>query len=226
MKSILLGLLFSVSAFGAVSPEIRVEGALRMPLPNRLEALEKEGLAGRRELKKIAFDKKETLENRWRALTAYGRIYKSAAQPVLEQALASQEWFMRNAALIVVSYGQRQWAVKWARLLMHDPALVVRTAAVQTLRQLNAVDTTDLLWEKLYSAENYRSGQSLWIRRHILEALVQFAGRGQEGKFIRVLSDKDTSLHTVAVRGLEKVTRERFSTPDQWQAWWNNRKVL
>jgi hypothetical protein len=228
MKSLLslaIVLISSGSVYAAISQEVRTEGALRLPLENRLQALEKQGPEGRLQLEKVAFDKSETLENRWRAVTSYGRLYKNHAREFLEKSLSSPEWFMRNAALVVVPYNQRPWAIQWARLLMHDPALVVRTAAVKTLRQLNATETSDLLWQKLYSSENYRAGQSLWIRRHILEALVQFASRGQEKKFISLLKDKDQALHPLAVRGLEKVTQKKFETTEQWQAWWQKRST-
>ena len=220
----MLAIFAAELGLAAVPSNSRVEGALRLPLTNRLPILEKQGPQGREALRKMAFDKKETLENRWRAITAYGRIYKGDYQDVLEKALNSSEWFMRNAALIVAPYAHREWAVKWARLMMHDPALVVRTAAVQTLRQLNASESRDLLWVKFYSSENYRSGESLWIRRHILEALVQFAGPGQEGKFVAVLNDRDASLHPFAIQGLEKVTHEKFTTAEQWSSWWQVRQ--
>lgn len=217
---------FCVSLHAAVPRSLQIENALRMPLPSRLQEIEKQGIYGRHELQKIAFNKNEVLENRWRALTAYGRIYKRDAQSVMERALRSPEWFMRNAALIVAPYGDREWAIKWARLLIHDSALVVRTAAVQTLRRLNATQSQDLLWEKLYSSENFRSGKSLWIRRHILEALSQFATPGQEARFVNVLNDSDTGLHSIAMSTLERITKEKFETTVQWRQWLAGRKRI
>jgi hypothetical protein len=127
--------------------------------------------------------------------------------------------------LVVVPYNNRDWAVRWSRVLMHDPALVVRTAAVKSLRQMHAVEAQDLLWEKLYSSENYKNGQSLWIREHILEALSQFALPGSEKHFIRVLQDRDASLHPVARATLQKLTNRSFETSDQWVSWWETKSV-
>ena len=221
--SILLG---TSVGYAAVSKNhIQSVSALRLPLTQRLAAVEKQGAAGRQELARMAFDEKESLENRWRAVTAMGRVYPKESQKQLEKALKSPEWFMRNAALVVVPYNNRDWAVRWSRVLMHDPALVVRTAAVKALRQMHAVETQDLLWEKLYSSENYKNGQSLWIREHILEALSQFALPGSEAQFIRVLQDRDASLHPVARATLKKLTNRSFETSDQWVSWWETKSV-
>jgi HEAT repeat protein len=219
-------LLFSNISLAAIPKSIEIEAALRLPVSKRVEAIEKQGLRGLHELQKMAFDKSQSLETRWRAITSIGRVHPKSGRAVLEKAMVSPEWFVRNAALVVAPYSERAWAVKWARILIHDQALVVRTAAVQSLRQLNAVDSQALLWEKLYSSENYRAGKSLWIRRHILEALAQFARVGQEKNFITVLADKDASLHPIAMRTLEKITRQKYENPMQWQAWWSNRKNI
>ncbi len=226
MKLMFALLLYGFQAHAAVSKNILLEGALRQPLSKRLQVIEKEGLHGQHELQKIAFNKAESLDTRWRAVTSYGRVYKNKSQKFLEHALRSPEWFMRNAALMVVSYADRTWAIKWSRLMLHDKALVVRTAAVQALRHMNATETQALLWEKLYSSENYRGGKSLWVRRHILEALEQFARPGQEASFISVLNDKDMSLHPIAVRTLSKLTSEKYTSAAGWQQWWKKQKNI
>jgi HEAT repeat protein len=211
------------TAFAAV-PSIsqKTTQALRLPLSQRIAEIEKQGTKGKNQLAQMAFDQSQPLENRWRAITALGRVYPNDSRETLEKALKSPEWYMRNAALVVVPYNNRDWAIQWARILAHDPALVVRTAAVNALRQLHAVEAQDLLWEKLYSSENYKGGQSLWVRKHIVETLAQFTPVGSEGKFIAVLKDKDRSLHPAAVSALERLTRQRFATQSQWLAWWDN----
>lgn len=219
-------LFVSVAAWGSVKPTLEVEGALRLPIDDRISQIKQQGESGEVELTRMAFDESEPLQNRWRAITALGRVYPQTSRKSLEKAMKSPEWFMRNAAIIVAPYNDKAWATKWSRLLMHDPALVVRTAAVRVIRQINATDTSGLLWEKLYSSENYRGTQSLWIRRHIIEALSQFAVHGDEQKFIGVLNDKDKSLHPLAIQALKKLTKQKYETPTQWTAWWNNSQTL
>ncbi|OFZ12416.1 MAG: hypothetical protein A2Z20_06620 [Bdellovibrionales bacterium RBG_16_40_8] len=219
MWAIIFSVGFTLQAYGAVSKNLQIENALRMPLPNRLEAIEKQGVYARHALRKIAFNESATLENRWRAITTYGRLYAKTDHDVIERALLSREWFMRNAALLTIHYGGRDWAIKWASKLLQDKSLIVRTAAVKSLRKTNASETESLLWNKFYSKENYHAGQSLWIRRHILEALTQFSRPGQEKVFIRVLSDKDKTLHSIALQALNKITKEKYKTSAEWENW-------
>ncbi len=216
----------TVFSFASVKHSLEIEGALRLPLEDRIAQIKQQGDTGEKELSRLAFDEAEPLQNRWRAITALGRAYPQTSRASLEKAMKSPEWFMRNAAIIVAPYNDKSWAVKWSRLLMHDSALVVRTAAVRVLRQINATETAGLLWEKLYSTENYRGTQSLWIRRHIVEALSQFASNGDEQKFIGVLNDKDKSLHPMAMLALKKLTKQKHETPTQWTAWWKNSKSV
>lgn len=225
MKIVSFLFLLSLQANAAIPKNALIQSALRQPTPQRLNLIENAGLSGRLELEKIAFDKQENLESRWRAVTSYGRIYQAKSQSFLEKSLRSPEWFMRNAALLVAPYADRAWAIRWARILIHDQALVVRTAAVQSLRKLNASDSQALLWEKLYSKENFRGGKSLWVRQHILEALAQFASSGQEVNFIGVLNDQDRSLHPIALRALTKITNEKFTTTADWQQWLKKRQI-
>lgn len=202
--------------------------ALSMPMTNRMQLLHSQGPAGYRNLVAIMFNSKESMDNRWRSVTAAGRIGGEHARPELERALKAKEWYMRNAALVAMTQIDRETTIRWARALLSDKALVVRAAAVEALGELKDAESSTLLWQKLYAKENYKGQQSLFIRRRILEALAKTEPRGREGKFIEALSDKDESLHPVAVFALEKMTQKRFGTMKEpvrakrvyWQQWW------
>jgi len=205
-------------AFGAPMPSEDLDGvrmALQMPLPNRLKALGLQGPKTFSQLQQIADSKSEGLELRWRAITAMGRLEPFRARPQLETALKSQDWYLRNAALVVLHYGERSWAVDWAKKLLDDDALVVRTAAVEALSEMNAIEAEDVLWQKLYAKENFKNGQSLWIRKHIAQTLARFARPGQERAFQKLLMDEDQSLHASALQGLTKLTQKDL-TRDEW----------
>lgn len=207
------------------SSEVRLEKALRLPLSGRLSAVRGQGKEGYKQLEKMAFDQSQAIEERWKAVTTMGRVYPKESRANLEKAMKSQEWFMRNAALVVVHYGDRAWAVKWARNLLHDPALVVRTASVQALRNLNAKESRDLLWERFSSNENFRSGKSLWIRRHILEVLSEWAEPGQEGRFMQVLTEKDDVLRKLAMQTLKSITKLKHENVADWQNWYQDKSL-
>ena len=156
-------------------------------------------------LAEIAFEKTESLETRWDALVTLGRLDPVYAQPHLEKALTSPEWFMRNAALIVTPYGERAWAIKQSRLALHDPALVVRTAAVQSLQELRAIEAKSSLWEKMNSSENFKRGESLWIRPIIANALAIMADQKDKVSFEALLKDKDPQVKNIAMATLSKL---------------------
>lgn len=163
------------------------------------------GTRGKAALAEIAFEKTENLETRWDALVTLGRLDPAYAQPHLDKALISSDWFMRNAALVVTPYGERAWAIKQARLALHDPALVVRTAAVQALAELRAIEAKTSLWEKMSSSENFKRGESLWIRPIIANTLALMADVKDKASFQALLKDKDPQVKNIAITTLAKL---------------------
>ena len=206
--------------------------ALSMPLNNRVQMIRQQGAAGYRNLVKLMQDASQTMEVRWRAVTAIGRVGGKDSRPELEKALGSHEWFMRNAGLIAMSNVDRDRAVVWARKLMSDKALMVRVAAVDALTALQDKASSELLWQKLYSAENFKGKQSLFIRRRIVESLASLETAGAESRFMRLLEDGDSTLHQPAMAGLERVTAKQMGglkdsasvKRDRWLAWWKESK--
>lgn len=188
--------LLAVAPILALASVSKVESNLESNLESKAEL---------QHLEKVAFDRQSSLESRWRAVTKLGRIYAKKSQGTLERAMQSQEWFMRNAALVVLPYGERNWARSWAERLLSDSALVVRTAAVQALRQLHSTESRMLLWEKLNNRENFHRGQPLWVRRHIIETLEQFSNLEDQDRFNIAKKDQDAEVRLVAERASQKI---------------------
>lgn len=205
--------------------------ALQLPLANRYQVLTENSERAPEILTQLAFDDSQNLAVRWKSLTALAITQKRKSIPVLERALVSKEWFMRNAAMIAMARADEQATLKWVDKMMEDPALVVRTAAVEAIRTLAAREKNLMLWEKLYAKENFKKQQSLWIRRRIVETLASFARRGEEGRFIRVLEDPDVSLHPPALEALSKITGVVAPTPirleqiEFWRSWWEENQA-
>ncbi len=201
--------------------------ALGLPLENRISALRSEGASGYRNLIELMNDEAAPMEARWRAVTAMGRIGGKLSLPELKQALHSKVWYLRNAALISSAQIDRDQALQWAKELLSDKALVVRSAAVDVMSDLKDVKNKSILWQKLNAKENFRGKQSLWIRRKIVESLSQIEEKGSEAKFGVLLSDRDESLYAPAIRALERLTNQKLGRTDedpklkrlQWQAW-------
>lgn len=182
------------------TPELRMKDLKEIPKSARIQALS--GLAK---------SKQASIRTRWRAITSLSMIDKQHSLPVVEQALSSGHWYLRNAGMVAIVHADSKRAKQWAMHLIKDPALVVRTAAVQALKKLNAVESKESLWQELYSAKNFKKGKSLWVRRHIVEALSEFENPGSEEKFVKVLRDQDDSLYTAAIKGLERITSKKMS---------------
>ncbi len=227
------GLGTAKHAQAASVPLETTRSALKLPLEQRIDSLVHEGQQGYRNLVGLMFNESLPMEVRWRAVTASGRIAGSLAKPELKRAFQSHDWYMRNAALVSMAHIDRATATDWARRLLSDKSLVVRTAAVSTLSEFHDEASAALLWEKLYSKENFRGKQSLFIRRHIVEALARLKPKGSESQFVEVLADNDQTLHPAAIHALEAMTTKQIGkTTDplnvkraQWQRWWKDRSL-
>ncbi len=201
--------------------------ALGLPLENRISVLRSEGTSGYKNLVALMNDESASMEARWRAVTAMGRIGGKLSIPEMKQALHSKVWYLRNAALVSSVQIDHDQALAWAKELLSDKALVVRSAAVDVMTDLKDVRSKSILWQKLNAKENFRGKQSLWIRRKIVESLSLIEEKGSEQKFGALLADKDETLYPPAIRALERLTNQKLGNADeapkfkrlQWQAW-------
>lgn len=232
-------LLFSIEGYAALpTSQGKIKNnstndvvmALRLPLENRLMALSRRP-GSFEDLQAVSFDAKQSLQVRWRALTALARIDASRAQSTLIRAMKSKEWFMRNAALVALPRGNKDFALQWSIELLDDPALVVRTAAAQNLKELKDRRAREELLKALRAPQNFKGEQSLWVRHHIARALAEMAIPGEERFLVSLLSEKDQRIHTWAVMGLERLTGKQLTesrqTPENrklWLAWWQENR--
>ncbi len=210
------------------------EKVLQLPMDDRAEQLRKQGVRGYANLVKIMFDESATMDLRWKAVTAAGRVNGDDARPDLIKALGSPTWYMRNAALLAMKKIDPHATLVWARQFLSDKALVVRASAVDVIEQLGDTTSVDLLWQHLDAPENFAGEQSLYVRRRMAEALARLDVKsGREANFIRLLNDKDQTLHTPAMQALEQITKKNFGTSsasleerrEEWLRWWKNHSI-
>ena len=209
---------------------------LALPLENRNQALSDYGWRGFEVLKRFVFSNKEKMPVRWKALLSMARLYPERALPVVQKALQSRLWFLKNAGLIAMEILNPDKSVKWAARFLDDPSLIVRTAAVDMIKRHKARQYKTRLLEKLNAPDSFYKNKSLWIRRHIVSALADFCEPGEEQMFISLLKDPDNRLHLSAVLALEKLTGKTFRSIDggsavastdvkaqkkQWLKWWS-----
>ena len=205
---------------------------LDLPLKNRKQALINYGSISFSILKYFVFSKKEQMPIRWKALTSLARVYPENSLLVVQKALQSSVWFLRNAGLIALEIINPKESVRQAGEFLNDPSLVVRTAAVGILKKHKASQYKIHLLEKLNAPDSFHKLRSLWIRHHIVSALAEFAEPGEERMFINFLQDPDERLHQHAISALEKLTGKTFrfaknrqetsekQQKQKWISWW------
>jgi HEAT repeat protein len=183
------------------------------------------------DLKALAFNEEKNLQYRWAAMVAMARLGEQHSLPELKQALKHRDWFMRDVSLRLLPAVDKKEASEAAVRALKDSALVVRTTAVDSIKSLKVSKASDQLWKMLYAKDNYMKKQSLWIRRHIVEALAEIAPAGSEAQFIKVFDDSDSSLYEPAIKGLERLSGKKLGNARepanfrryQWQKWWASR---
>ncbi|MGE4133007.1 MAG: HEAT repeat domain-containing protein [Bdellovibrionales bacterium] len=197
---------------GFSAPLVNWETELTKPMETRIKTFRANTREGAKFLRSVAFDSKKSLNLRWRAITTMGKWDTDSFAKELEGALQSPEWYLRNAALIAVLNGDREWAIGHSVKSLSDASLMVRTQAVRNLIGLDARETETVIWKQIWDKRNFKGNQSLWIRAHLAEALARFSARGHNRKaFERLILDHDTRIHRWAIMGLEKSTGWKLS---------------
>lgn len=203
--------LASGLSFAATSTASKTIEIVNLPIENRRMVLEtQEGQKMYSDLVEVAFNESQPMQVRWKALMAAAEAGKSKSVKDLVRAGSHNQWFMRNAALVALAEVNNEEAKSLAKKLVTDKALVVRSAAVETLRTNATADVRRLLWKELDQTYNFKKKESLWIRPQIVEILAMQPDVSEMKTFAKLLEDSDTRVQLPAVRGLEKLTGTRL----------------
>ncbi len=213
-----------------------IKEILKLPPDNRVALLQNYGSSAFVVLRSFVFSNQLSMQIRWHSLVSLAQTYPHTSVSVVESALRSSTWFLRNAGLIAMEFINIEQALHWAGELLNDPALVVRTAAVKMIRKHKASQYKYLLAHKLNAEDSFYKDKSLWIRHHIVYALADFSLPGEEQFFISLLRDEDRRLYPPAIIALEKLTQKSFRSTGrgkqrsserqkyQWMSWWSKRQ--
>ena len=156
-------------------------------------------------LKYIFQDPKSSPTIKWQALMSMTRLNPQKAQPSIDQALNSSDWFLKNAGLIALEILQPESAIRKAVQFLNHPALMLRTASVELLRRRKAKQYKEILWTQLGDPQNFRNGKSLWIRYTIAQTLSEFSDPADHDLFFALLEDKDPRIHSIALRTIQRI---------------------
>ncbi|MCB0347279.1 MAG: hypothetical protein KDD37_00510 [Bdellovibrionales bacterium] len=159
-------------------------------------------------LEKVIFSDAQTFQYRWMAFATLTKVKPD--KKVFEKALRSNEWFLRDVALKAsVSLFPKE-SLGWNRAAIDDVALVVRTTAIKNLKKLQDTASIDALWDELYAKRNFRKQQGLWIRKHILDAIVSFLPSVEthkklwESRLLQIVKTEDETLQPYAFSFLKQ----------------------
>lgn len=177
-------------------------------------------------LKATAFSKTASLNERWSALQEMGRGDFEWFKKDLEKALQAKEWFVRNAALIAIQSGKKEFVKKWSERLLFDKALVVRTQAIKNLLEIGSNDSSEEIFKALNHKINFRGNYSLWVRPYLAQALALHPPKNWKHVYQSMLNDRDEKVQTWAIIGLEKKSglklgRAEDSLETRRQKWLN-----
>lgn len=180
------------------------------------------GKASSPALRKIALDAKSPDTDRYIAILAHTRIQgiapnsaaKKESDSLIENSLASKSWMVRSAALksaeiLGADAVSPPTSRKILSLLEKDPALVIRTQAIETLMKLRPEGTADALVRaamdsKNYRPANFRRGRADWVPQKALEALRKLRPAGYSAKLLPLLNEaKDGRIRAHALYTIE-----------------------
>jgi|GEM_PF-2945791 len=170
-----------------------------------------------------ASDRKSGMNIRWNSLLRAAEIAsETASEDQIRQIIKfvnSNEWYMRNAALISLVKINPQRALTQAKKLLNDKALVVRSAAVEVVAQNLTPEHKKVLASELHKSYNFNKKSSLWIRKQIIEKLSLAAGIQDRDIFIKNLFDTDNDVSQISAKTLEKITGQVVNEVKYVEKW-------
>lgn len=225
LASVLLWSLLTGSVHAALPPKVKlsddpgplemsVAELLSLPSGNRLEVARARKEHFLKDLEVVAFDSKKDFADRWKAVVLYAQLAGGSAKSFLNRALKADEWFMRNAGILVYQEVLPQQAAVAARTLLTDKALVVRSAAIQVLENHVDPEVRELFWDEIDQPRNFRKKQGLWTRPQILNILARDPHPRELPLFMAYLREADPRMHEPAMTGLERITRQTLGKSD------------
>ncbi|MBC7466183.1 MAG: hypothetical protein H7256_09330 [Bdellovibrio sp.] len=170
---------------------------------------------------KMAQNTSLPMSARWQSLIKAAEQAGPQQIPEIAAFAKSNDWFMRNAALVALEKINAGYAIDQAKILVQDKALVVRSAAVDMLAKKNSLEIKRIFAEELSKPYNFSGNQSLWIRPQIMKVLAATASSEDRQFIARHLFDSDKKVAALSASALEKISAIRFEDKNKVQSWQN-----
>ena len=188
-------------------------------------------------LARIYTDKASAELEVWVAARAMGRIGGEGARNTLVAGLESPRIISRLGAVSALELMKDKESCEALEKALFDRAMAVRAAAADALAAIGSRKSSVALSEALNIPANFKDGKSLFVRRHIVDALGTIGSIGGLDVLVTTLDDEEPDMRLAAVHSLQKITGMTFRggagpeapvSPDEvqsWKNWWSNRRV-
>lgn len=164
-----------------------------------------------------------TEDQRWVLVRTLGKNPSDEARAALLELAHSTSALTRMAAVEAMADRNDRGLSATIAARLEDPAILVRAAACDALGRLGDPDTLPDLDRALADPTNHYRGQSLWVRRRMVEAMGLIGTDAAVAPLARALDDRDPEVVRAAIAGLERVAgfsyAEGRSEAEQIEAW-------
>ena len=199
-----------------------------LPQGARMEAFERLVRTGTTDISLVSevCSSDDDTRRRWVACRVLGQVGGARSRGILVALLKDGEPAMRTAA--AQSLGDLGDDTAWSELtpLLQDPAVIVRSGAAEALGKLRNPAAVPALKEALFASSSYHRGQSMWVRRHYVDALGEIGHRSAVPVLLKALDDPDDQVVAAVVPAFEKVAgfsydegRSDFEVKAAWRRW-------
>jgi len=226
-----------------LDPVARLVGEAASPtLPTkiaqaRFDELVARGASALPTLARIYRDKSSAELEIWVAARAMGRIGGDGARNTLVAGLSSPKIITRLGAVSALELMADKESSEPLEKALFDRAMAVRAAAADALAAIGSRTSSVALSEALNIPANFKDGKSLFVRRHIVDALGTIGSIGGLDALVGTLDDQEPDLRLAAVNSLQQITGMSFrggagaeapvsaDEVQSWKNWWSNRRV-
>ena len=187
--------------------------SLRLPHRFAMENLSQWGSGVYGPLRTLAFDEKIPMKTRWKSFMLYTQLKGEKSISVISRALDHKDWFMRSAALTALeTINESMVRRKAFDKLNSDPALMVRSKALEILQKQSGREIVELFWKKLHSPDSFHNSKSLWIRKNLALNLMKRPRRRDLNRWVQLLHGSDEEIQQVAALALSKIDNQSSSS--------------
>jgi HEAT repeat protein len=173
---------------------------------------------------KIAADRGTADPDRFIALMGAAKLGGTEMAPILTPFLKDRSWMIRSGALRALAALNDPRTAREVLPLLNDPALVVRSEAVDAVERLRPEGAVDALISTIEHSHNYHAGKAQWVPQKALAALVSLKAVEVAPKLRPLLRHElDPELQKLTVETLEALTGKKLkqgaSIAERIKAW-------